>query len=81
MFNFLLDVYNGGVVGNSVSPDNNPDGIANGIDYQLYSGMLLILAFILSVLFIFFCIKYYAIKEKYEELKSKETSNVEEEHK
>lgn len=61
MFNMLLDI---------VSDDGNPDYIASGINHEELTGFLLIVILILFATLIFVTIKYFIMKEKYEELKN-----------
>lgn len=61
MFNMLLD---------RVSPDNIPDASGGGINHEELTGFLLIVILILFATLMFVTIKYFIMKEKYEELKN-----------
>lgn len=66
--NWLLDVYNSGVVGNTTSGDNIPDGVATGLDFDTTAFVLGIVVGIIITLTIIGIVKYakFLIKDNKE---------------
>ena len=65
---------------NRVNPDSNPDGFGGGIDYEGLCGILLVAVLILFAITLLFYLKYISIKDKYNKLQSKTSTDAEEEH-
>jgi len=56
--NWLLDIYNSGVVGNTTSGDNKPGGVATGLDFDTTAFILGIVVGIIITLTIIGIVKY-----------------------